>query len=270
MTTAQSTLLNLGKMDALARQDSPIHRLDPRSKLITTLLFIICVVSFPKYHLSALIPYFLFPIALVLLGNLPPGFILIRIALVCPFAILLGIFNPFLDRQILFELGPLSISGGWVSFASILLRFFLTVGAALILIAATGFDAVCMAMQKLKVPRIFTLQLLFLYRYLFVLMDQAARLIRARSLRSFGAQGTGLGTLGSLVGGLLLRTLDRAERISAAMHCRGFEGSIHLFGDVKAGWPDFFFVGIWTVLFLLFRFFNVSDYLGRLISGQAG
>ena len=112
MATAQSTLLNLGRLDALARQESPIHRLDPRAKLITTLIFIVCVVSFPKYTLSAMIPYFMFPLTLLLLGNLPAGYLLQRIALVCPFAILLGIFNPLLDREVLFHAGPVAISSG--------------------------------------------------------------------------------------------------------------------------------------------------------------
>lgn len=268
MATAQSTLLNLGRLDALARQESPIHRLDPRAKLITILIFIVCVVSFPKYTLSAMIPYFLFPVTLLLVGNLPAGYLLQRIILISPFAILLGIFNPLLDREVLFHAGPVAISGGWISFLSILFRFFLTVSSVLILIAATGFDAVCMAMQKLKIPRILSVQLLFLYRYLFVLTEEAARLIRARSLRSFDGRGTGMGVLGSLIGGLLLRTLDRAERISQAMHCRGFDGHIRVYRDLRFQGRDFLFIFAWSVLFLFFRFVNVSEFVGHLVTGQ--
>jgi cobalt/nickel transport system permease protein len=270
MATAQDTLLNMGRMDTLARQDSPIHRLDPRSKVVTMFVFIVCVVSFPKYTLSGLIPYFVFPVTLILLGNLPTGFLLKRIAIVCPFAVLLGIFNPFLDRRILLEAGPLSISGGCISFVSILLRFILTVAAVLILIALTGFDSICMALQKLKIPRLFTLQLLFLYRYLFLLMEEAARLVRARSLRTFGIHGGGLSTLGPIIGGLLLRTLDRAERISGAMHCRAFDGIIPLCRDLKPGWRDFLFVTVWSGLFIFFRWINMSESLGRFLTGQAG
>lgn len=269
MATAQSTLLNLGRLDALARQDSPIHRLDPRAKLTVTLVFILCVVSFPNYTLSAMVPYVVFPATLLVLGNLPAGYLLKQIALVSPFAILLGIFNPLLDREILLHAGPIPFSGGWISFFSILLRFFLTVGSVLVLIASTGFEAVCTAMQKLKIPRILSVQLLFLYRYLFVLTEEAARLIRARSLRSFGGRVSGAGPLGCLIGGLLVRTLDRAQRISQAMHCRGFEGQIRLYRDLRFVRQDFVFIVAWSALFLLFRFVNVSEFLGRLITGQA-
>ena len=63
------------------------------------------------------------------------------------------IFNPLFDQQTLLQLGPLAISGGWVSFVSILLRFALTVFAALILIATTSFTGVCMALERLGAPR---------------------------------------------------------------------------------------------------------------------
>ena len=76
------------------------------------------------------------------------------------------------------------IGCGWISFASILLRFTLTVTAALTLIATTSFTGICMALEKMGCPRVFALQLLFLYRYLFVLVDEASRLIRARALRT--------------------------------------------------------------------------------------
>ena len=122
---------NIGYMDTLAGQDTAVHRLDPRAKLITTMIFIAVVVSFGKYEVSALIPFIFYPVFLLAAGNLPLAYILRRILLVSPFAILVGIFNPILDQNIFMMVGGLSITGGWVSFASILLRFTLTVGAAL-------------------------------------------------------------------------------------------------------------------------------------------
>ena len=60
--------------------------------------------------------------------------------------------------------------------------------AALILIALTGFNAVCRALTRLGVPRLFVVQLLLFYRYIFVLVDEAERMEMARSLRSFDSQ----------------------------------------------------------------------------------
>jgi len=265
MAKIESAFFDIGFMDTLSSQNTPIHRLDPRAKLLTTLVFIVTVVSFGKYEISAFIPFFIYPVVLVAAGNLPPGYIFKKILLVSPFAFLIGIFNPFLDREIIMQLGPVGISGGWISFASIMIRFALTVGGALILIACTGFNAVCMALEKLGTPSVFAVQLLFLYRYLFVLVDEAARMVRARSLRTFDGQTMGIRIFGYLLGHLLLRTLDRAQRIHLAMFCRGFDGTIRLLCPLKIGRPEVAFVLGWSIFFGLIRFYDIPQLVGRII-----
>lgn len=252
-------------MDTLAGGDSALHRLDPRAKLITTIIFIITVVSFGRYTLSALVPFFIYPAVLISLGGLPAGYLLKKVLLVSPFALLVGIFNPVLDRNILITIGSVDVSGGWVSFLSILLRFILTVTAALILVASTGFNAVCDSLAKFRVPRPFVVQLLFFYRYTFVLTDEADRMIRARSFRTFNSSAIEAKTFVSLVGHLLLRTLGRAERIYRAMCCRGFEGHIHIMRSMKIGYREFIFVTGWSFLFIFLRYYNVPLRLGALI-----
>lgn len=268
MLKIDQNLFDIGRMDTLATGDSSLHRLDPRAKLITTLVFIVTVVSFGKYELSALIPFFIFPVTLITAGDLPLTFLLRKVMIVAPFAIFIGIFNPLLDREILFQLGSIHISGGWVSYLSILMRFVLTVTAALTLIALTGFNTVCMALEKLGTPRPFVVQLLFLYRYIFVLTDEAARLVRARSLRVFGeSKGMGFKPFVSMVGHLLLRTLDRAQRVHLAMRCRGFEGHIPILRSMHFGIKEVRHVAFWLLLFALLRFSNLPMKLGLLITG---
>lgn len=180
------------------------------------------------------------------MGNLPAGYLLRKVLAVAPFALLIGIFNPLLDRAIFLYLGPTVVSGGWVSFASITVRFFLTVSAALILIASTGFNAVCPALERIGIPQVFVVQLLFLYCYIFVLMDEAARMARARSLRSFEGKGMGVRVFGSMTGHLLLRALDRAQRIHLVMLCRGFDGTLRLVRPMKIGILEVLFPLGWS------------------------
>lgn len=268
MTKIDSHFFDIGRMDTLAAGDSALHRLDPTAKLITTLVFIVTVVSFDKYTLSGLIPYFVYPAVLVSAGGLPIGYLLRKVLLVSPFAILIGIFNPLLDREILFQVGSIGINGGFVSFFSILLRFFLTVTAALLLVSLTGFNSVCFALDKLGVPRAFVTQLLFLYRYLFVLVDEAGRMVRARALRSFDSGSMRFKVFTSLIGYLLLRTLDRAERIHLAMLCRGFDGRIRIMRSMRFGLKEAGYVLGWSLLFLAFRFYNVPMMLGDFMTGM--
>ena len=258
---------DLGYMDTLSSGNSPLHRLDAGAKVIATFAFIIAVVSFDRYAVSALTPFFLYPVALCALGNVPLVFILRKVAAVLPFAVLIGIFNPFIDTGIMFQAGPLAVSGGWVSFISILMRFALTVSAALLLVAVTGFYSVCASLEKFGVPRVFVVQLLFVYRYLFVLADESQKMSRARLARSFTSSPPGLKVFAPLVGQLLLRTLDRAERVYRAMACRGFDGTIYPAKKVVSGYAGVIFAAGWIILFVVFRFYNIPLLAGSALTG---
>jgi cobalt/nickel transport system permease protein len=256
----------LHAFDAMAALDSPVHRLDPRAKLLATFAFIVVVMSFDRYELRALLPFALYPVALFGLAGLPARPILLTMLLASPFAVMVGLANPIFDRAPIASAMGFEISGGWVSFASVLVRFALTVGAALLLVATTGMYRVCMALERLLVPRIFVLQLLFVYRYVFVLADEAASISRAVRLRSFG-QPTTIALFGRLAGALLLRTLDRAQRIHRAMVARGFDGRIRFLGNLTLRPADAAFLVATTAAFAALRSIDGPALLGRLLLG---
>ena len=267
MASIDGALLDFKRLDRLSAGSSALHRLDPRAKVLVTLVFIVSVVSFGRYELSALIPFFICPAALIGAGELPAGYLARKIALMCPFALAVGVFNPVFDRTILLHLGPVGISGGWISCASIVVRAALTVAAALVLVALTGFPAVCRAMERLGMPNAFAVQLVFLYRYIFVLTEEGGRASRARELRSCGNKGLGMGSYSSLVGSLLLRTWMRAERVHMAMLARGFTGTFQTCQEFRFGRAEVIYLSGWTVLFVTLRFFNPTQLIGALITG---
>lgn len=252
-------------MDALSYQNTFIHGIDPRAKLITTMVFIAMAVSMGKYEVSAMIPFLIYPVYLIIEGRIPPAYLLKKIAYVSPFALMIAVFNPIFERDTHLIIFGTGISGGWLSFASIMLRFFLTVSAALAMIACTGFYKVCIGMSRLGVPQIFTVQLLFIYRYLFVLTEETGRMVRARSMRSFGNRGD-LKNFSSIAGNLLLRTINRAQRIYLAMSCRGFDGRFKVMTPLSFGLKETAFTLLWTALFICFRVFNIPVLLGSAIN----
>jgi cobalt/nickel transport system permease protein len=132
-------------------------------------------------------------------------------------------------------LGPLTltISGeGLEQFATIALKSWISVQAALLLAFTTPFHDLVDALRQLHLPRIMVAIISFVYRYLAVLSDEATRMSRARASRSAAApSGRSGGSIawrgrvtGSMVGSLFLRSYERSERIYAAMQARGFEG----------------------------------------------
>ena len=254
-------------MDELGRLDTPLHRLDARTKILTTIAFIVVVMSFSRYEVSALMPLFIYPFVLMALGSIPTGAIFRKVAFAAPFALFVGLFNPWFDQHTVFTIGSHPISGGWLSFASIMVRFSLTVSAALILVACTGIHRLCAGLEQMGVPRLFAVQLLFLYRYLFVIGEEGLRMIRSVQMRSTGFGSLRLRTYGSLTGHLLLRSMDRARRIYRSMASRGFDGQVRVLRRTAPGWRDAMFAVGWIIFFIIARNWNLANGLGRWLTG---
>jgi cobalt/nickel transport system permease protein len=258
---------NLGYLDRLSYQDTLIHRIDPRIKLFSAASFIVAVISFPKYSISGLFPFFLFPILFIALGDIPVRLILKKVLVVSPFALFVGIFNPLFDSRPALEVPGFTVSCGWVSFASIMLKFTLAISTALLLIATTSFPGICFALQKLRIPKAFVAQLLFLYRYIIVLMEETMKIIRARDMRSFGKRGNEMKHFVPLISVLFIRTVDRAERVYHAMLARGFNGKIYSARSYALTMADMLFIFTSIGLILLFRVVNLSKLIGRWTTG---
>ncbi|MFZ3116157.1 MAG: cobalt ECF transporter T component CbiQ [Syntrophales bacterium] len=262
--TFDQKYFDIGRLDRLSYQDTFMHRLDPRVKVIATILFLLTVISFPKYEVGGLLPFFLFPVLIMTVGEIPVMFILKKVMLVSPFALFIGVFNPFLDAGTVTVFGGISVAAGWLSFLTIILKFVLTISAALLLIATTSFPGVCHALRLLGCPALLVSQLLFLYRYIFVLMEEAMRMIRAREMRSFGGRGAGIRGFVRLTGVLFLRTVERAERVYYAMLSRGFQGDLAILKRSRLVWKDMAFLAMTIAMLIVFRYYHVTEELGRL------
>jgi len=81
------------------------------------------------------------------------------------------------------------------------------------------------ALEQLRLPRALTMLLGFIHRYVDLLRSELSSLSRAMVLRAPTLSRRRQVLLyGNLAGSLVIRTQDRAERVSAAMLARGFTG----------------------------------------------
>ncbi|MDD5029541.1 MAG: cobalt ECF transporter T component CbiQ [Rhodoferax sp.] len=266
MSSIARALQDFQSLESLAAKDSALSALDARAKILVTLGFIVTVVSFDRYAVAALLPLVLFPVLMAALGNIPWRVIGRSVLLAAPFAVMLGAFNPWFDSQVVLRVAGVGISGGWLSFASILIRFALTVSAGLMLVAGTGFGPLCVGLGRLGVPQVLTTQLLLLHRYAGLLASEAARMSLARELRGNGRR-LPLAVVGPLLGHLLLRALQRAERVHQAMLARGFNGQLPR--GAGADWQrlDTVFVVVCLLGFGLARQLDLVHRLGTLVLG---
>jgi cobalt/nickel transport system permease protein len=132
-------------------------------------------------------------------------------------------------------LGHLTVTGpGLERFGSIAFKSWVSVQMAIVLASTTPFPDLLMAMRALRIPRLLVAIFGLMWRYLFVMADEAGRLMRARQARSgdAGRPGARVGgsvtwrarVTGGMAGNLFLRSFDRADRIYDAMKARGYDG----------------------------------------------
>jgi len=156
----------------MACTGSRMHSIDPRAKLIVTVIYIVVVLSFALDSPAGIILFWVFPIIVSAMSGISYNAVFVKSLYTLPFIMFIGIFNPIFNREPMLYIGDMAISRGWVEFVSIIIRGLLSVQAVLLLIMSTGFNRLCAAMGKLGVPSIFTTQLMLLYRYIFVLLDR--------------------------------------------------------------------------------------------------
>ncbi|MGL4369005.1 MAG: cobalt ECF transporter T component CbiQ [Spirochaetota bacterium] len=258
------TLTELRYLDTLSRMDTGIHRIHPAVKIAVTLAFIVTAVSFGRYDISALLPLILYPVLLTVLADIPPKSILIRLLAVQPLVIGVGILNPLFDTHTA-AIGAFTFSAGWFIFISIVVKSSLAVAAALLLLASTGIDRIAHGLRVFFVPRLFVLQLVLTYRYIGVLMEEVGRSLTAYSMRSFSRRGIGRSAWGSMPGHILIRSVDRAERVYSAMCLRGFDGEYHTGNVAPVRITDIVYLAAWLLFFAAARHWNLSSAAGYFL-----
>jgi cobalt/nickel transport system permease protein len=114
-----------------------------------------------------------------------------------------------------------------------------SVCALMLLSATTSFQSLLRGFERLHVPRVFVEIVAFAWRYLFVLREEAQRMLRARDARAWHARWFWQAwVIGLMVGSLFLRAYERAERVYQAMKARGYHGHSHTYFDKPLSRPD--------------------------------
>jgi len=156
------------------------------------------------------------------LAELPYKLMLSRVLIALPFCLFAGISNIIFDPEAAFTVGSVTVSFGVLSLATILLKMYLCVMAALLLVATTPFTELTAQLRRLHLPMIFVMVFEMTFRYIGVLVEEAYSMMTAYKLRSGRKKAIEMRHMGSFIGQLLLRGFDRAERVHAAMRCRGY------------------------------------------------
>jgi cobalt/nickel transport system permease protein len=195
-------------LDQWSRGASPLHRRDPRVKIGVLLVFLVVLAT--AHHALPLLAATLFVLlsGTLLWARVPLGGALARAALVLPFTLVFALVS--------------WISGDPGRGAALVLKSYLSALAALVVVSTTPLPILLRGIEMLGAPRFLLMVAQFLYRYLFVISEEAQHMRKAAASRggSFRAAAGALAVL-------FARSYQQAGEIHRAMLARGFQGRFH-------------------------------------------
>ncbi len=254
--------MHVDAFDHFHHKHSLIHDLDPRIKVLVTVAFILSNALLPDGSWPAFALAWLVLLVVNDQSDLGLGYTFKRSFVALPFALVAvsAIFSPLGEPLAEWNLGLITLiptDFGVIRFLSILVRSWLSVQMGILLVATTQFPDLIHAFEHLRLPRMLTTVIAFLFRYLFILTNEVFRILRARESRSAGLPGQRRGgsfiwrarVTGSMAGQLFLRSYDRSDRIYHAMISRGYAGHLRTLNPHIMNRTDWIVFGL--VIFLL-------------------
>jgi cobalt/nickel transport system permease protein len=218
-------------LERWSRGSSFLHRRDARAKILALLAFLI-VVATTRRGFEALAGFYLvLLLAAVISAALPVAGMLRRAAVVLPFSLTFAAISWLSGepRQALVLIG----------------KGYLSALAALLLVSTTPLPQLLRGLEMLGVPGFLLMVAQFLYRYLFVIVEQAHRMRLAGLCRGgLKRRSGGFRAAAGALGVLFARSYERAERIHRSMVARGFQGHFQLLSSARFGLADAGFVCI--------------------------
>ena len=210
-------------LDRYGRARTVCHRLPPKLKIVLTLAVVLA---------AAFVSPLLWPVHGVLavvvfvghtLARIPLSYLARRLAFFLPMVLILSISVPL----------AAGFERGWEIMWGILFRSSVAFLAVVWLVNVMPFDQLLVTLRRLRVPAVLVSMLAFMYRYSFVVWNELEKMQTARESRTFGRARlwSRWKTASQLVGMLLIRSLNRAERVHGAMRARGWDGRVRTLDD---------------------------------------
>jgi len=228
-----------------ARGSSPLHQRDPRAKIIALLVFLIALATagpgLPVFAGGLLVLL----IAGLVCAGVPVWGVLVRAGIVLPFAAVLA--------------GVTWLAGDPTRGAVVALKSYLSALAVLLVISTTGLPALLRGLEAMGAPRFLLQVAQFLYRYFFVIAEEARQMSRAAAARGASARhqkfgGQSFRAAAGALAVLFASSYARAEDIHRAMLARGFEGRFPLLGEMRFGRADLLFTILASLAPVALRF----------------
>jgi cobalt/nickel transport system permease protein len=234
--------VHLPEIDKYSYLQSVFHSWDPRVKLVSFSFLILSIALLPDIPSAS--AGLILAIVLIFLSRIPLYFVLNNLKWVVFFIFIFFIIMPLtVPDEILIKVGFLSVSRQGIRLACLIALRAISICILIFpMIGTMKFHITLKALSRLGIPDKLIQMIMFTYRYIFVFMEEARRLLIASRARLFRRR-TDILTLritGNLIGMLFIRGFERTQCIYNAMASRGYKGSLEIIDDFHVCGKDFF------------------------------
>lgn len=251
-------------IDNQANQEGYLNKIHPFAKLIITVIYIVLLTSIQKYNLIITLAMGIYLIVIGIIGDLSIKNCAKALKVVVILLIVLGIANPILDRNIITYIGIIPITTGIISMITLLLKGVFAIIASYFLILTTPIEEICYALKMIHIPNILITIFMLIYRYIIVFLKEVQRIWTAYSMRAPKQKGVNYKVWGSMIGSLMIRSIDRAQVVYESMELRGFNPDTFFIKNQKFDKKSILYFFIMLIVLIIIRFVPIFEIIGRL------
>ena len=265
-------------LDELASQESPIHNLDGRIKLISA-VFIIVIAAFSN---NIFIPIILEIFLLIVIKIAKLSYInsFKRIALLFPFGGAIIIFQPFIHPgNVLWPYSWITITDVGLNWAVLLIaRMIVSLTSIVILSSTSPMQQIVASFRRLRMPKDLAMILSIMVRFLFVFIDELAAIRKSQKSRNFHIHSKltpykwRIKQVGYSIAMMFVKSYEQGERVYKSMISRGFSDKSDLFNEkTSLEKSDYIYIGTIIVLviilqIIIIKYSNQLGYFGENLS----
>ena len=264
MNKIDDAIKTVHHMDYQANHNGYLNRIHPLVKLLITVTYIIFLTSIDKYHLVTTLAMSIYVILIGMIGDLSIKNALKSLKVVLLLLFILGIANPILDRTIITYIGIVPITTGMISMFTLLLKGILAILASYFLTLTTSVEEICYTLKMIHMPNILITVIMLIYRYIIVFLKEVQRIWVAYQMRAPKQKGEHYTAWGSLIGNLMLRSIDRAQVVYESMELRGFNPDTFFIKREKIDKKSWIYFGLMIVLVIILRFVPIFEIIGNV------
>lgn len=216
--------------------DSVVHRLPAAAKLIGLVVFVVSVALTPRRAIPAFAMDAAVLVAVIVTARLGLRVVLGRLAVIAPFVVVAAVI-PFVSEggsRVDVAGLSLSVDGLWAAW-NIVAKATLGAGAGIVVSATTPLPALVSGLGRLRLPPVLVMIVMFMFRYLDVVIEQLQRMRNAMIARGHDPRWLWqVRPIASSAGALFVRSYERGERVHQAMLARGYTGTMPVLDEGRS------------------------------------